>query len=73
MSDLNVVSISNARIPADPFVARHLIDGDWRSSTDGATFERVSPSHDAVVTVACRGNLLDVDAAICAARRAFDE
>lgn len=73
MSDLNVVSISNARIPADPFVARHLIDGDWRSSTDGATFERVSPSHDAVVTVACRGNLLDVDAAISAARRAFDE
>ncbi|MBG6208822.1 acyl-CoA reductase-like NAD-dependent aldehyde dehydrogenase [Labrenzia sp. EL_126] len=73
MSDLNVVSISNARIPADPFVARHLIDGDWRSSTDGATFERVSPSHDALVTVACRGNLLDVDAAISAARRAFDE
>ncbi|MEP1577118.1 aldehyde dehydrogenase family protein [Roseibium album] len=73
MSDLNVVSIGNARIPADPFVARHLIDGDWRSSTDGATFERVSPSHDAVVTVACRGNLLDVDAAISAARRAFDE
>ncbi|MCR9060251.1 MAG: aldehyde dehydrogenase family protein [Rhodobacteraceae bacterium] len=73
MSDLNVVSISNARIPADPFVARHLIDGDWRSSTYGATFERVSPSHDAVVTVACRGNLLDVDAAISAARRAFDE
>ncbi|MBG6164142.1 acyl-CoA reductase-like NAD-dependent aldehyde dehydrogenase [Labrenzia sp. EL_195] len=73
MSDLNVVSISNARIPADPFVARHLIDGDWRASTDGATFERVSPSHDAVVTVACRGNLLDVDAAISAARRAFDE
>jgi len=26
MSDLNVVSISNARIPADPFVARHLIE-----------------------------------------------
>lgn len=73
MSDLNVVSIGNARIPADPFVARHLIDGDWRASTDGATFERVSPSHDAVVTVACRGNLLDVDAAISAARRAFDE
>ena len=73
MSDLNVVSISNARIPAEPFVARHLIDGDWRASVDGATFERVSPSHGSVVTVASRGGLEDVDAAISAARQAFDD
>jgi len=73
MSELNVVSISEAQIPADPFVARHLIDGSWRGSADGATFDRVSPSHGSVVTVASRGGAQDVDAAISAARLAFDK
>ena len=27
MNELNVVSISEAKVPAEPFVARHLIDG----------------------------------------------
>jgi len=73
MSELNVVSISKAQIPAEPFIARHLIDGDWRSSTDGAVFERVSPSHGTVVTRACKGGTADVDAAVFAARQAFDK
>ncbi len=72
MSDLNVVSISKAQLPAEPFVARHLIDGGWRQSADGATFERVSPSHGTVVTRAARGGIRDVDAAVAAARQAFD-
>jgi betaine-aldehyde dehydrogenase len=73
MSDLNVVSISKAQIPTDPFEARHLIDGSWETSADGATFERVSPSHSTVVTRACKGGPQDVDAAIGAARKAFDK
>lgn len=73
MSDLNVVSISEAKLPADPFVARHLIDGDWRQSADGSTFERVSPSHGSVVTRAAKGGARDVDAAVSAARLAFDK
>lgn len=72
MTDLNVVSISEAKLPAEPFTARHLICGEWRQSTDGATFERVSPSHGTVVTVAARGGAADVDAAVSAARQAFD-
>ncbi|MFC6658812.1 aldehyde dehydrogenase family protein [Roseibium salinum] len=54
-------------------MARHLIDGDWRQSADGASFERVSPSHGSVVTLAARGGLRDVDAALFAARQAFDK
>ncbi len=73
MSELNVVSISKAQLPADPFVARHLIDGGWRQSADGATFERVSPSHGTVVTRAAKGGIRDVDAAVAAARQAFDK
>jgi len=73
MTELNIVPMSGMHIPADPFVARHLIDGDWHTSADGATFERVSPSHGSVVTRASKGGPQDVDAAISAARRAFDE
>jgi len=73
MSELNVVSISEAKLPAEPFVARHLIDGDWRQSADGGTFERVSPSHGHLVTVAAKGGARDVDAAVSAARHAFDK
>ena len=73
MSDLNVVSLSEAKIPAEPFVARHLIDGAWRGSADGTTFERTSPSHGSVVTIASKGGETDADAAIAAARLAFDK
>lgn len=73
MSELNVVAISEAQVPNEPFVARHLIDGAWRESADGAKFERVSPSHGTVVTRAAKGNVSDVDAAISAARLAFDK
>jgi len=73
MSDLNVVALSEAQVPEEPFAARHLIDGAWRESVSAATFERVSPSHGMVVTRASKGNGQDVDAAISAARLAFDK
>jgi len=73
MNDLNVVSICEAEIPNEPFIARHLIDGSWRESADGATFERLSPSHASLVTRASKGGVQDVDAAISAARLAFDK
>jgi betaine-aldehyde dehydrogenase len=72
MNDLNVVSISEAKLPGEAFTARHLIDGEWRDSADGATFDRVSPSHGVVVTRAAKGGLAEADAAIAAARKAFD-
>lgn len=73
MTELNVVSRSETSLPAKPFAARHLINGAWRTSADGSTFERVSPSHGTVVTSASKGSLPDVDAAITAARATFDE
>ncbi|WP_428529202.1 aldehyde dehydrogenase family protein [Roseibium sp.] len=73
MSELNVVAISEAKLPLDPFVARHLIAGSWRDSCSGETFERTSPSHGALVTRAAKGNAQDVDAALQAARAAFDD
>ena len=73
MTDFNVVAAGDRAIPAQPFVARHLIDGEWRASVDGATFERVSPSHGTVITLASKGDSEDVERAVSAARSAFDK
>ncbi|ODT22999.1 MAG: sorbosone dehydrogenase [Kaistia sp. SCN 65-12] len=55
-----------------PFEGRHLIDGIWQGSADGATFDRVSPSHGMVVSRSARGGTAETEAAIAAARRTFD-
>jgi acyl-CoA reductase-like NAD-dependent aldehyde dehydrogenase len=70
--DLTLIgAVDASRLPAEPFRARHLIDGAWR---DGAeSFERRSPAHGTLVTVAARGGAEEAGAAIAAARRAFDD
>lgn len=50
-----------------------LIGGAEVSALSGATFERTSPAHDALVATYARGGADDVDTAVTAARRAFDE
>lgn len=72
MTELTVIAKSDAQLPSEPFFARHLIDGRWQESRDGKTFERRSPSHGSLVTVASLGGLADADAAIFSARTAFD-
>ncbi len=73
LDDFTLISATDpSGLPTGPFVGRHLIDGVWCDSADGATFERHSPAHGTPVTRAARGGGLEVDAAIAAARRAFD-
>ncbi|WP_299131892.1 aldehyde dehydrogenase family protein [uncultured Amaricoccus sp.] len=57
----------------EPFAARHLIAGAWQGSADGATFERLSPAHGVLVTRAAKGGAAETEAAIAAARAAFDD
>jgi 5-carboxymethyl-2-hydroxymuconic-semialdehyde dehydrogenase len=52
---------------------RHYIDGAFRASRAGGTFEAFSPASNEVVAIAADGRDADVDAAVTAARRAFDE
>jgi betaine-aldehyde dehydrogenase len=73
MTDLNVIPVSGAALPAQPFRARHLIGGEWRDSADAATSERASPAHGVVVSIAAKGGVPEVEAAIAASRRTFDE
>jgi len=52
---------------------RHYIDGAFRPSAGGATFETLNPATNEVLGHAADGTAEDVDAAVRAARRAFDD
>ena len=49
------------------------IDGGWRDAASGATREISCPADRSVVATVAEGDAGDVDAAVAAARRAFDE
>lgn len=72
MNDMTMTAAVAHPLPKAPFEGRHLIDGIWQGSADGATFDRISPSHGAVVSRSARGGTAETEAAIAAARRAFD-
>lgn len=72
MLDLTLIPAIPTTLPP-VFPARHLIDGAWRDSMDGATSERLSPSHGTVVSRAAKGGKAEAEAAIAAARTAFDD
>lgn len=50
-----------------------LIDGQWVTSSSGETFEIYNPATGQVVAHAQSGSKEDVNAAVAAARRAFDD
>ena len=49
-----------------------LVDGTLRPATGGGTFETSNPATEEVLGVAADGTAADMDAAIAAARAAFD-
>jgi len=50
-----------------------VVDGDEVEARSGERFERISPAHDTVVATYPQAGAEDVDLAVGAARRAFDE
>ncbi|MDO8211175.1 5-carboxymethyl-2-hydroxymuconate semialdehyde dehydrogenase [Conexibacter sp. CPCC 206217] len=52
---------------------QHYIDGAFRPSVAGGTFTTANPANGVVLAEASDGRAEDVDAAVAAARRAFDE
>ena len=52
---------------------RMLIDGEWVEATGGGWIEVRSPATGAVVGKVPRGTAADVDRAVAAARRSFDD
>ncbi|MEM7256367.1 MAG: aldehyde dehydrogenase family protein [Pseudomonadota bacterium] len=69
MTNLSINNATRVSLP-QPFIGRHLIDGQWVDSSE--TFERASPSHVQVVSVNAMGGEAETQQAIAAARRAFD-
>jgi len=63
------------KIPARPAKVADqllLIDGKWRPSVSGKTFETVDPATNQVICRVAEGDDADIDLAVAAARRAFD-
>lgn len=55
---------------AGPLPEAHFIDGRWRSSADGRTFESIDPSTEETLVSVARGGPVDIDLAVAAAGRA---
>jgi len=50
-----------------------LIGGKWVPAKSGKTFETINPSNEEVLALIAEGDKADVDAAVKAARKAFEE
>jgi phenylacetaldehyde dehydrogenase len=50
-----------------------LIDGQWVESASGETFETINPATEEVLAEVAHGQAEDIDRAVAAARRAFDD
>lgn len=68
-------SVVEAKRPLEDSVAayQNLIGGRWQTASDGRTLDMVSPSDGKVFARIARGTQADVDAAVKAARHAFEE
>jgi acyl-CoA reductase-like NAD-dependent aldehyde dehydrogenase len=65
--------VTSAQAPAGVASYELFVDGGWIPAADGATMERTSPIDGRLAGRYARGAAADVDAAVAAARRAFDE
>ena len=73
MNEYNIISEQTLALPAAPYRAQHYINGAYVDSADGQVSDRLSPSHGIVVSQAALGSNVEVEAAIGAARKAFDD
>jgi aldehyde dehydrogenase (NAD+) len=62
------------RRPGRPLVRQTqlFIDGQWRPAQSGRTFETIDPATEEVIAQVAEGDAADIDAAVTAARKAFD-
>ena len=50
-----------------------FINGEWKSALDGGTREILNPANNQVIATVADGSVRDAEAAIAAARKAFDD
>ena len=56
-----------------PPVVQLLIDGKFVDAVSGKTFQTINPHDETVIMEVAEGDAADVDIAVKAARKAFDE
>ncbi len=61
------------RDAADLLQFQNLVDGRWQPASDGRTLDAISPSDGKPFATMARGTAKDIDDAVKAARRAFEE
>jgi acyl-CoA reductase-like NAD-dependent aldehyde dehydrogenase len=71
-------TIKVSEIPAPDFIKGPnpkgmLIGGEWTQAQSGETFDTVNPATGSVLATVASGGAADVDRAVAAARRAFEE
>src|SRR5258707_9350835 len=71
VNDLSGIREANAAFLAKP--RKLLIDGAWVPAASGDTFDVRDPSSDRVITRCALGDAADIDKAVAAARRAFEQ
>src|SRR5437899_869697 len=67
------VRTSAAQPPVKVRQTRMLVDGRWIDSTSGKTFPTLNPATGEVIAHVAEGDRADVDLAVKAARKAFEE
>src|SRR5438105_4951296 len=67
------ISVLGKRDELGVKVGRLWIDGSWCDASDGGTWTHVNPAANEEVASFAVGSAVDVDRAVGAARRAFDE
>lgn len=73
MKDLTIITEQTVALPDAPYQAQHFIDGVYQDSADGQRSDRIAPSHGVLVSQAALGGEAETNAAIAAARAAFDD
>jgi 5-carboxymethyl-2-hydroxymuconic-semialdehyde dehydrogenase len=73
MTHTQATAPRRAQLVEEIGLQRHYIDGEFRESVSGATFTTLDPATNEPIAEASDGAAADVDAAVAAARRAFDD
>src|SRR3954451_12553424 len=73
MTHTQATAPRRAQLVEEIGLQRHYIDGEFRESVAGGTFTTLDPATNEPITEASDGQAADVDAAVAAARAAFDE
>jgi aldehyde dehydrogenase (NAD+) len=67
-----MASVAELVVPPKIQHTECFIDGQWRPAVSGKTFETINPANEQVICEVAEGDKADIDAAVQAARKAFE-